>query len=251
MCRDEPGFAQTYLTLGDKPGDYAVKANSPDAGPEAEFKACAYLPNEDFKQMAPAWGATNYDNICSTMPAGVKGRTVYSCDDAIFKDNPKYYFSIGAKGCALTALANLVDFYKKTYNLPIASSTPVSLNAFLARNNGYGADGKTMGNVFFDKVKAFSNLYVGLSGMTDVCVPSPKKRCLGGTSKNDLIALVDKSLAANDPVVIYIPGHFILAVGKCGDKYVVSDPGAKQNVLYDPNGDRGIIGIRQFSLLKR
>ena len=236
------GFAQTYLTLGDKPGDYAVKANSPDAGPEAEFKACAYLPNEDFKQMDPAWGATNYDNICSTMPAGVKGRPVYSCDDAIFKDNPKYYFSIRAKGCALSALATLINYYRDAYDLPISSVTPRYLNRFLesSRDTGCYSD---KGGVNFECVRVYSpNIRL------------KKAMMVPGAARTDVISAAKKDLSKKIPVILQIsnPTHFVLATGECGGSFIVSDPGSSDSgdIKYNPLGSRALIGIRRFEYVE-
>lgn len=246
------GLADVLLKLGNIPAEYGVTATCDSCEPSAStatFTCCGKLSNYDFKQFDDSWRSTHYDNICSTVPAGRTGRPVYSCDAPIFKDRKytKYTFSIGAKGCGLSALATVNNYYRDAYSLSITSTTPLTLNTYLSDNNGYSAKKKELGAVVFDKIENLSNSRIGYLGATTICTDA--KSCPRIVTRNDLIGAVNANLSNNNPVIIRVPGHFMLAVGKCGDKYVVSDPGSNQTALYDPNGSRKLIGIRQFKLI--
>jgi len=250
---DADGLAKVLLKLGDIPAEYGVTATCSSCEASASsvtFTCCGKLQNDDFKQFDLLWGTTDYDSICSTVPADSSNfRPVYSCDAAIFTDPQyqKYKFSIRAKGCGLSALATVNNYYRNTYSLPIASTTPRALNTYLQDNNGYSTGEDDKGAVRFNKVKSFSGSHIDYLGATSVC--TSEEDCAAIVTRDDLIKAINKDLAVNNPVIIRVPGHFMLVVGKCGAKYIVSDPGSIHTVLYDPNGDRKLIGIRQFKLL--
>ena len=249
-------LADVQLRLGDIPAEYGVMATCPDCIPSAStvtFKCCGKLKNDDFKQFDNRWKTKSYDTICSTFPAYMKNRPVYSCDDPIFnnKQYTQYKFSIRAKGCGLSVLATVINYYKEAYNLPVSSTTPSTLNTYLNDNKGYGIGKKNKGAVWFTKVLSFSNSYLGFSGATNICRNTAKIKCRKEVTRNDLIEIINKDLSNNNPVIIRVYGHFMLVIGKCGSKYIVSDSGSSHTGLYDPNGNRKLIGIRQFKLLKK
>ena len=249
------GLADVQLRLGDIPAEYGVMATCPDCIPSAStvtFKCCGKLKNDDFKQFDSRWKSEHYDNLCSTSPAYIKNRPVYSCDDPIFnnKQYTEYKFSIRAKGCGLTAFATVINYYKEAYSLPISSTTPFALNTYLKDNSGYGT-GKYRGAVLFSEVLNISDSpdsYVDFLGKINICT---NRKCKPKVTRNDLIKTINKDLSNNNPVIIRVYGHFMLVIGKCGAKYIVSDPGSGHTGLYDPNGNRKLIGIRQFRLIKK
>jgi len=123
------GISLYYLTA--KCWDCVSEQNS------VRFVCCGKLKTDEFKQNDERWKKSDYDNICSTEPVeSGRYRPVYSCDNPIFNKpeykDKKYKFTIWGKGCALTALATLINYYKNTYNLPISSTNPKELNVFLS-----------------------------------------------------------------------------------------------------------------------
>ncbi|HBB67656.1 MAG TPA: hypothetical protein DEQ38_03420 [Elusimicrobia bacterium] len=241
---DANGLAGVQLKLGNLPAEYKVTATCPSCEVTASsvtFTCCGKLPNDDFKQSSSTWASQHYDNICTTVPANSNSyRPVYSCEAAIF-NNPqyqKYKFTIRAKGCGLSALATLINYYRDAYNLPISSATPLSLNKYLGDNAGYVGKG----SVKFDSVSDFSGQNIGYLGY--------KTDGEYGVTRATLIKDIDQDILASRPVIIRVSGHFMLVTGKCGSRYVVSDSGASVsgNILYDPNGTKPLLGIRQFQL---
>jgi hypothetical protein len=233
------GLADVLLKLGSIPAEYGVTAtcaNCEALASSVTFTCCGKIPNEDFKQSSSTWANQHYDNICSTEPANTGNyRPVYTCSATIF-NNPqyqKYKFTVRAKGCALSALTTLINHYRDAYNLPISSATPAILNKYLNDNSGYDN-----GAVWFESIAPFSNNYVTFLGA--------KNEGVNGITRPQLIKDIDKDILENKPVIIRVPGHFLLVTGKCGSKYIVSDPApiSGGNVLYDPNGLRPLKGTR-------
>ena len=99
----------------------------------------------------------------------------------------------------------------------------------------------------FEEIENLSDSYVDFSGLKNICINN--RNCNPIVTRSDLIEDINTDLSNSNPVIIRVPGHFVLVIGKCGAKYVVSDPGSSHTGLYDPNGDRKLIGIRQFKLL--
>ncbi|MBU4446024.1 MAG: fibronectin type III domain-containing protein, partial [Elusimicrobia bacterium] len=242
---NQNGLASTQLTLGNIPAEYGVTAtcNSCEASASSvTFTCCGKLKNDDFKQFDDEWKSEHYDNICSTSPAGMKNRPVYSCDDPIFNNTPytKYEFNIRAKGCGLSALATVINYYRDAYNLPISSTTPKNLNTFLKEKAGCYTD---KGGVNFKCVKEYGN-NIRFKERMD----TPK------IVRDDLIKTTTEDINEGLPVILKISKsiHFILAIGICEDKFIVSDPGISnpEVVLYDPKGARPLVGIRRFKYVQ-
>lgn len=240
------GLADVLLNLGNIPAEYGVTATCGKCEASARsvpFTCCGKLPNDDFKQSSSTWASQHYDNICTTVPASSNSyRPVYKCDAAIF-NNPqyqKYKFTIRAKGCALSALATLINYYRDAYSLPISSATPVTLNKYLGDNSGYDAGG----GVYFSKVSDWSgNRIVYVTPKIDLA------QIINGeiVTRGYLIQLVKNELLGNRPVIVRVSsGHFILVVGLCGQNFIVSDPGTDQRSLYDPTKAPKLTGVRRF-----
>jgi hypothetical protein len=253
---EEGGRASTQLKLGDIPREYGVTAVCNECIPSSvTFTCCGKLPNDDFKQYDNNWKLEHYDNICSTEPPGTgRYRPVYSCDDPIFKQveyqNKKYPFTIWGKGCALTALATLVNYYGKYTMEPNSPyefelTNPSKLNLYLKNNTGYSTEKDTIGDVIFDRVKDYTGYYLDYIGGMDVC--EDNINCKKIITIDNLIGLINRDLYKGRPIIIKVSGHFMVIIGKCGSKYIVSDPQGKFE-LYDPLGPKKLIGIRRFKL---
>jgi len=240
------GQADVLLRLGDIPAEYGVTAtcNTCEASASSvTFTCCGKLPNDDFKQSDLSWGTTHYDNICSTEPPNTGNyRPVYTCSAPIF-NNPqyqKYKFTVRAKGCALSSLATLINFYKETHDLAVSSTTPLLLNVFLGNNVASGTNCYSkQGAVSFECVKKYSSN-----------IKFNEKSDIEEIELADLVKAATEDVHKGAPVILKIsnPTHFVLAIGKCGNKFIVSDPGssASENILYNPEGPRPLIGIRRF-----
>jgi len=249
---NQNGQAMTQLKLGNIPAEYGVTAFCPSCIPEfssVTFTCCGKLKTDDFKQFDERWKSEYYDNICSTEPAGTgRYRPVYSCDDPIF-DKPeyrdkKYQFTIWGKGCALSALATLINYYKDKYNLPISSTTPKDLNNWLSENYSPKKEAcfDKNGNLNFYCINSYTNGKVEFLGFMDII----------DYNREQLINQTNNDINAGLPVILKIsnPIHYILVIGKCGVGFIVSDPEGKISI-YDPRGNRSIIGIRRFKYVER
>jgi len=246
------GIADVQLKLGNIPAEYGVRAECPSCVPEfssVTFTCCGKLKTDEFKQFDDRWKSEHYDNICSTEPPKTgRYRPVYSCDDPIFDKpeyrNKKYQFTIWGKGCALSALATLINYYKDKYNLPISSTTPKDLNNWLSENYSPKKEAcfDKNGNLNFYCINSYTNGKVEFLGFMDII----------DYNREQLINQTNNDINAGLPVILKIsnPIHYILVIGKCGVGFIVSDPEGKISI-YDPRGNRSIIGIRRFKYVER
>ncbi|NLI10039.1 MAG: hypothetical protein GX447_04725 [Elusimicrobia bacterium] len=217
---DANGLADVRLRLGNIPAEYNMTAVCQSCMPEQNsvtFTCCGKLPNDDFKQFDVRWATVAYTN----------------------KDN-----TISAAGCAISSLATLINYYSE-YDNTISSTTPKELNEYLT---GLGRRGYERGNVKWNSIETFSNNKIRFVDLIDVSTVSPV------VTISDLMEKIDDELLSKRPVVLRIrgyesPTHFILAVGKCNERYVISDPGSNIRILYNPNGtEHSLLGIRRFRL---
>ena len=244
------GLADVLLKLGNIPAEYGVTATCRDCEASAStvtFTCCGKLPNDDFKQGDLKWNTTYYDNICSTTPAYSGYRPVVSCDDSIFKTKTKYHFTIQSKGCGLSSLATVINYFVSSANLSISSTTPFALNSWLSKNKGYDMVKGGEGSVVFAKIRTYSQGNIEFAGRKDIC--SDLTACDPVITTEDLTGDIDTELKNERPVIVRVPGHFMVITGRCQDKYIVSDPGSTHTGLYNPKGDRPLVGIRLFSLV--
>ena len=99
-------------------------------------------------------------------------------------------------GCAMTAFAMLLSYHGFTYD-------PSTLNAKL----------KSMGNAGY--VGALIN-FNSVSFLTGNALEY---------KVTNTAQVVDAELCAGRPVILQVPGHFVLATGKTGGEYTINDPG--------------------------
>ncbi|MEK7383254.1 MAG: hypothetical protein AAB262_08200 [Elusimicrobiota bacterium] len=245
---DADGLASTILTLGNIPTEYFVTATCPTCRPEAStvtFRVCGKLENDDFKQFDVRWSSNTYDNICylSTDTAKI----VRNCQDPRLAGLNVLPFTIGAKGCSMSAMAMLINYYAETFPaLGVLSTTPAGLNLALGAmgKDGFGSKGDIKWkaielvsgkNIKHDEETDFIDISASASA-------SNRTTALAGSADPDLLS------SQPGPVIfrfqrtkLTVSGelkkwnHFVLAVGKCGGKYVLADPGGVFQSLVDPN----------------
>jgi hypothetical protein len=199
-----------------------VTAFCPSCIPEfssVTFTCCGKLPNDHFSQSGvPQWSTSCYaNNNCQINPNA----------------------TIGWRGCALTSLATLIIYYANTYpELHISTTNPGDLNTYLRRlpiPDGYNDDN----DVNFSAIERYSNRRAIFVEGYDV----------GRYHTEEvLLTMADDMILIGEPLIFRIGGHFVLVIGKCGDKYIIADPAGGVERLYDPNdlNDREFEGIRIF-----
>jgi hypothetical protein len=236
MMTNSAGVVSTTFTFTDLPITHEVLATCPDCEPAhstAAFKFCGRLPGKTLKQNDALWKTDHYDHLCSTTsnttPAQYGPR--HLCTSPSFSGLTVTSTTIGERGCALTSLAMLNNYYWKTSpGVGLSSTTPKELNNFLKNNGGYFKDISCEGCVKWSREDIFSGGKVVLVEFIRIPTSTP-------VALSNLRDKIDGDLKDKKPVIISIqrPGglHFILATGICGDKYVVSDPGFDR-YLYDP-----------------
>ncbi|MDO8589358.1 MAG: hypothetical protein Q7T82_20235, partial [Armatimonadota bacterium] len=216
------GKASAVFTLGSIPLEYEVRATCSSctaASNTVLFRACGKLPNDDFEQFDPRWSATTYDNTTQTM---------------------------GAEGCAVSALAALNNFYRNTVSTAIPALDPDTLNRSLIGLGGRGY--QPVGRLNWTGLTRLSGNTINFIELRDVDTAS---------TIQDLISATDGDLARGRPVVIRVQRrrdngtfgpHFVLAVGKCRGEYIIADPGSGTRVQFDPNDTNfELTGIRRFA----
>ena len=215
------GFAETQLKLGDIPAEYGVMATCKSCIPEQStvtFNCCGKLPNDHFSQ---------------------KGVTAWSFDCYARHDcsiEPKT--TIGYLGCGSTSLGTLINYYSDNVHTTIPRTNPGQLNTYLRElpnYQGYNVDN----DVDFNAIESYSNGLAFYIGRYDVGKYHSEETLL--TMANDMILM-------GEPIMLRIGGHFVLAIGKCGDSYIVADPIGGVERLYNPDdlNDREFSGIRLF-----
>jgi hypothetical protein len=178
---DEGGLSGVFLILGDTEGDYQVTATCPDCtqGPPQTFtaKAKCAIPKDHpagrLSQCDPRWEDLQYDNV--------------------EKD-------ICKKGCALTSLTMLLNFYGVSISVS-------ELNDWLKENGGYITTGKGKGNLDWRAIFRYPG--------------SP----LTSYSRS---GSVDDELRNGRPVILEVVRngnqHFVLAFCKNARAYKIWDP---------------------------
>lgn len=215
------GRASTSLKVGGLPLDYQVTCNCPTCGPTGSsvtFTACGKLGTSEFRQGDDRWRATTLGNHAP-------------------------HNSIGRVGCALSSVANLINFYNAAGSSAVRTD-PLQLNTDMISQGGYdGAD-----DVRWSEVVNFVETPI---------TSTADREIKPGTTRADLISDIDADVAQGRPVIIqgeHPPAgsrkyHFMLVVGKCGAQYVVADPNSPTgNRLYNPNElDLPLRGIHRYA----
>jgi hypothetical protein len=227
------GEAITQLKLGNIPAEYGVTATCSDCVPEfssVTFICCGKLPNDHFSQShVPAWSYNCYaNNNCQINPNA----------------------TIGWRGCALTSLATLINYYANTYpELHIPTTNPGSLNDYL-RNLPIPLGYNARNDVNFSAIERYSNGRVNFIDDESVNIWD------AGITRQILIDRTNYEILAGRPVILRIRRlrengtygpHFIMAIGRCGSSYVVVDPMGGVERLYNPTDPNALLqGIRVF-----
>ncbi|MEW5905787.1 MAG: hypothetical protein AB1734_03295 [Elusimicrobiota bacterium] len=215
------GLADVQLRLGNIPAEYDVRAECASCDPEAgsvTFTCCGKLPNDRFSQSGQAWSPTCYaNNDCRIDP------------DA----------TIGWRGCALTSLATLINYYSDSVHPVMPRTDPGDLNTYLRGlpvPDGYDSNN----DVNFRAIESYSVGRVSFVGSYDVGKYY---------SAESLLDLSDGLIRSGMPLIFRVEGHFVLVIGKCGDNFIVADPAGGQERLYDPANPQGrpFRGLRIFS----
>ncbi len=214
------GIASTIFQVGGLPIEYQVTCNCPTCGPagsSATFTACGKLGTNEFRQNDITWSTTTLGNHAPNNP-------------------------IGRVGCALSSVANLINFYNAASSSAVRTD-PLQLNADMIAQRGYNNND----DIRWGAVANFTQAQIASAGDREI---EP------GTTRADLITDIDADVAQGRPVII--PGehppagsgryHFMLVVGRCGGQYVIADPiSPTGNRLYDPNEfDLPLRGIHRY-----
>lgn len=247
------GLADVRIKLGNIPAEYGVTATCNSCEPSASsatFACCGKLPNDDFKQFDLRW---------ATHP--------YNTQSALYTKN------IGQKGCALTSLATVVNYYGIAFaELGISTTNPQRLNDTLVHNlkrKGYGFDDQH--RLKFEMVSStmVSGGKIVFNDRSDYALP------LAPSDVENMRFTIDGDLNQRLPVIIavnrsisvlnQITGiqeikkwvHFVAVIGKCFDKYIISDPGSRMRKLINleestvldestQNTFGPVVGLRRF-----
>ena len=202
------GIASTVLQVGGLPIEYQVTCNCPTCGPTGSsvtFRACGKLATNEFRQNDVTWSTTTLGNHAPNNP-------------------------IGRVGCALSSVANLINFYNAASSSAVRTD-PLQLNTDMIAQRGYNNND----DIRWGAVANFTQAQIASAGDREIAP---------GTTRADLITDIDADVAQGRPVIIqgeHPPAgsgryHFMLVVGKCSGQYVVADPiSTTGNRLYNPN----------------
>lgn len=189
---NEDGLAGAFLTLGDTEGDYQVTATCSgcnSGSSQVVFTAKA--------KCAIASDAIIPKDQCGS---GVKGEKYDSTDNTIC-----------SKGCALTALTMLLNYYG-------VETDVLKLNDWLKANDGYDA-----GNVIWWKIKDY---------------PGSTIKYRGSGNNN----LLKEKLKNGNPVIIKTKrgdsDHFVVAFCKNGSTYKIWDPADGSTTTLENYGNK-------------
>lgn len=199
---------------------------------------CGQLTVPLLKQHAQSWGSLNYDHYYSTVSADNDGDGKVDedprdgvnndQDQKVDEDTPD---TIGKWGCYLTAGAMIIKFHAAQQGSAF-DTDPASLNEWLkGQPDGYvGSLVNPSAVARYARSNGVQLFYHGKAGGGD-----------NGT--------LDNFLCNNDPVILDVGGHFVLATGKTTvegvETYSINDPGHQRSTLL-PYGNR-FLGIRKFS----
>lgn len=222
------GRAKTGFIVGNIPLEYEVKADCPSCGATSNsvvFQICGQLPATLLHQNGETWS-----------------------DDVL--DNHSKGWTVGVRGCALTAYTMLLNVFKSRYQFSYPVSTPGTLNSFLTDPDTYGFVPDA--NLDFDLAsERFTHDQVWFVGRFDVNT-SPAQYA---ASARSVMRRVDSSLAAGNPALVQVEstslaGHFLTVIGRCGSSYLVKDPYAGldyQSISIDDPNSPMILGARIFT----
>ncbi len=204
------GISLYYLTA--KCGDCVSEQNS------VRFVCCGKLKTDEFRQGDKRWG----NNILGSHP-------------------PHYHIS--QTGCALTSVANLINFYANI-STSIVRTDPGILNQEMIESGiGYNDND----DILWEEVPFLAN---------DTIIPLESPDVMWGDSIEEVFYLLNNDIERGLPVVIRSErppignrrrDHFMLVIGKCDNKYIVVDPAIGGVIRYDPyNPNLLLQGVRRY-----
>ena len=195
--------------------------------------ACGFLQTDNFKQYASPWATDHYDNICR----GITTNKIVRCQHGQTPPAGTVLLNIRNKGCGLSTIATLNNYFRAAHSLSIPLTNPGDLNTLMV-NRGYFSG---LGDVDWGVIGKITGQQVRYLGKRDVELQD---------QPSVFLAEADTDIAAGRPVVFRVltdafSDHFITAVGKCGTKYLVANPGAEARE-WDP-AIEPIFGTRRFA----
>jgi len=127
------------------------------------------------------------------------------------------------KGCVLTSIVNLINFYKSN------TTTPLKFNDLLKNNTGYDN-----GNIVWGVVASTSNGVIKWVRGNDSEELEIKKSPFSKKSENVLKDDIDTQLKKGFPVLARVKNapdsHWVLVISsKCGDTWQIRDPDTRVN----------------------
>lgn len=165
----------------------------------------------EFKQNDPKWGLAEYDSAQN------------------WSDNP----TIANWGCALTSLAMILDYHGINKLPDNTDLDPETLNNWLkSQPDGYIADGLV-------NWAAAMRLTRDMSGILGTPKLEYKRH-----NADPLIAATDQ-INLNQPVVMQIPGHFMVGHGLDDQEIIISDPAYSYSKFSQHN--TSLLSTRSFT----
>lgn len=253
----------------------------PSTGNHARISALA-SPDSwriDFEDLPDSYGPANFDFDDLTLLVRMEGAVPdYKQDNPTWANDTYDHtsYTIGQVGCALTAAADLLNFYGG------AEANPQSLDTCMARDDVRGYLNRTedpacqsgnpadcnAGALYWTKLPACSNpsnpaapgetmvRFVGKynAGSKGPHPDSGEKVTL---TRAMLLKYVDADLALNRPVVLELSSpqtsegvHYVLAKAKSGSDYQINDP-ANRFTLLSGYGLDSLVGIVRYTPVDR
>ena len=210
------GFAETQLKLGNIPAEYGVTATCASceaSSATVTFTCCGKLPNDDFKQYDVRWATHPYNT-----------------------QTPTYTKTLQRAGCAVSVLSTLINHYAETFpELNIPTTTPKALND-VAENQlvPKGFDKRHDLNFLVIESTNVSNAKINFVNDSPYTVSeytiAGLRNLIDSDLKNKLPVIAAVKRTKNDKVW----KHFVVIIGKCGNKYIVSDPGNLIGTFFIP-----------------
>ena len=194
----KPGNKETFTVGGLEPGEqyYFALKTVDDAGNESKLSnvvsARTLLDVPYFNQHDVPWGGDLYDKTT-------------------------FYFT--RKGCAVTSLAMVINYYAKLLNKPQIMTDPGKLNRWLTENDGYeiwrdATDGKLKANVIWKMIYKFTDKLVAFDSLIE--------------GRND--KLLNEDLINKMPVILAVNDnkHFVVCTGSTPLRgYTINDPDSR------------------------
>lgn len=169
-----------------------------------------------FSQKDPVWGSQEYDHA-NTIGPFFCGATLAGC------------------GCAVTSAAMLLKYYGVDKSPDGQPTTPGTLNSWLKSQS----DGYINGDTNFQVITRYAEKANKIFG-------TPKIDYLGRINQQNF-AVLNSDLSSNKPVVLQVPGHFIVATGISGATYTINDPRSTSATTLEDYGN-SFQGMRRYSL---